>query len=303
MSTPTPADLVTDPVSGRGADNESAELGAGLDALELGPAEPRSSAPTRALAAALPPLAALAALLVLWQVVHVTRDPLNLPGPGAVWTSVRDQWAQGRLQEALGTSLQRGALGFLVSVAVATPLGLLLARVSLLRRAFRPLISGLQSLPSVAWVPAAVLWFGLDQGALYFVILLGAIPSIVNGTISGLDQVPPIYARVGHVLGARGLTLARHVLLPAALPGYLGGLKQGWAFSWRSLMAAELIVSSGDLGLGLGQVLDQSRTLGDLPGVLAGILAILFVGIAVDLLFFSPLERRVLRRRGLQPAT
>ncbi len=282
--------------------DRAAELGSGLDALEIGPVEPRVSWWRRMLSAAVPPLLALISVFAVWQAVHVWRDPQNLPGPAAVWSSVAEQWGSGRLPEAIGTSMERGVVGFLVSVVVATPIGLVLARISLLRRAFRPLITGLQSLPSVAWVPAAVLWFGLDQSALYFVILMGAIPSIVNGTISGLDQVPPLFARVGHVLGARGLTLARHVLLPAALPGYLGGLKQGWAFSWRSLMAAELIVSSGELGLGLGQVLDQSRTLGDLPGVLAGILAILFVGIAVDLLFFSPVERRVLRRRGLQPA-
>jgi NitT/TauT family transport system permease protein len=279
--------------------DHNAELEAGLDALELGPAEARRSWWHQALASALPPLVAMLAVLAFWQLVHVTQDPENLPGPGQVWDSLQDQWRLGRIQEAVGTSLQRGVLGFLISVAVATPVGLLLARVQLLRRAFRPLISGLQSLPSVAWVPASILWFGLDEKALYFVILMGAIPSIVNGTISGIDQVPPLFQRVGHVLGARGLTLARYVLLPAALPGYLGGLKQGWAFSWRSLMAAELIVNSGDLGLGLGQVLDQSRTLGDLPGVLAGIIAILFVGIAVELLVFEPVEKRVLKRRGL----
>ena len=116
------------------------------------------------------------------------------------------------------TSLQRGVLGFFVAVAVATPIGLLLARVRVLRRAFRPLISGLQSLPSVAWVPAAILWFGLEERALYFVILMGAIPSIINGTISGIDQVPPLFQRVGHVLGARGLSLARYVLLPRRCP-------------------------------------------------------------------------------------
>jgi NitT/TauT family transport system permease protein len=279
--------------------DRNAELEAGLDALELGPVEARRSWWQQALASSLPPLLALLGILALWQVVHVTRDPQNLPGPGQVWGALHESWELGRIQEAIGTSLQRGVLGFLISLAVATPVGLLLARVHLLRRAFRPLISGLQSLPSVAWVPASILWFGLDEKALYFVILMGAIPSIVNGTISGIDQVPPLYQRVGHVLGARGLTLARHVLLPAALPGYLSGLKQGWAFSWRSLMAAELIVNSGDLGLGLGQVLDQFRTLGDLPGVLAGILAILAVGIAVELLVFEPVERRVLKRRGL----
>lgn len=284
-------------------DRTGAELEAGLDALEAGPVEASRSPWRRTLSAALPPLLAMLGILVLWQLVETTRDPDNLPGPQEVWQSVRTEWELGRTQEAIATSLERGVLGFLVSLAVATPIGLLLARVPFLRRAFRPLISGLQSLPSVAWVPAAILWFGLNDLTLYFVILMGAIPSIVNGTISGLDQVPPLYQRVGHVLGARGLTLARLVLLPAALPGYLGGLKQGWAFSWRSLMAAELIATSGDLGLGLGQQLDQARTLGDLPGVLSGILAILFVGIAVELLVFAPLERRVLRRRGLLTAT
>lgn len=283
--------------------DRNAELEAGLDALELGPVEARASWWRRALESAVPPLLALVAIVGFWQLIVSTQSPDNLPSPHEVWLSFKEQWHLGRIQEGVRTSLQRGVLGFLVALAVATPIGLLLARVRVLRRAFRPLISGLQSLPSVAWVPAAILWFGLEERALYFVILMGAVPSIINGTISGIDQVPPLYQRVGHVLGARGLSLARHVLLPAALPGYLGGLKQGWAFSWRSLMAAELIVNSGDLGLGLGQVLDQARTLSDLPGVIVGILSILVVGIAVELLVFDPLERRILKRRGLLAAT
>lgn len=280
-------------------DDLEVALERGLDALETGPAEPRTGLARRFLEAGLPPVLALGTLLLLWQLVEVTRDPDTLPGPAEVWAATREQWQLGRVQEAVATSLERGVLGFLLSVVIATPAGLLLARVSLLRRAFRPLISGLQSLPSVAWVPLAILWFQLSEATLYFVILMGAVPSIINGTISGLEQVPPLLQRVGHVLGARGVSMARHVLLPAALPGYLGGLKQGWAFSWRSLMAAELIATSGDLGLGLGQVLDQSRTLGDIPAVMVGILAILVVGLAVDLLVFAPLERAVLRRRGL----
>ena len=280
-------------------DRGGAQLEAGLDALETGPVEARPPWWRRTLSSALPPAFALLSILLVWQIIEVTSRPDTLPGPQEVWASLFGQWQAGRIQHAVLTSLERGVLGFLLSAVIATPIGLLLARITLLRRAFRPLISGLQSLPSVAWVPAAILWFQLNESALYFVILMGAIPSIINGTISGLDQVPPIYQRVGHVLGARGLTLARYVLLPAALPGYLGGLKQGWAFSWRSLMAAELIVSSGDLGTGLGQLLDQSRTLGDLPGVVAGIISILLVGIAVELFVFAPAERHVLKRRGL----
>ena len=276
-----------------------AELGSGLDALELGPVEARAPLWRRVADSTFPPLLGLAILLGIWQLVIAVYDPENLPGPGAVASSLQESWSQGRVQEAVLTSLERGGLGFLLSVVVATPIGLLLSRVRVLRRAFGPIISGLQSMPSVAWVPAAILWFSLSEGTIYFVILMGAIPSIVNGTISGIDQVPPLFSRVGHVLGARGMAMARFVLLPAALPGYIGGLKQGWAFSWRSLMAAELIVTSSTFGLGLGQLLDQSRQLFDMPGVLAGIIAILVVGLAVEMLVFSPVERAVLKRRGL----
>ena len=276
-----------------------AELSESLDALELGPAEPRTPWWRKVVDSGLPALVGVAVLLGIWLLVVQLRHPDNLPSPAEVLASLRDGWQRGRIQEAVTTSLERGGLGFILSVAVGTPLGLLLSRVRFLRQAFGPIITGLQSMPSVAWVPAAILWFSLSQGTIYFVILMGAIPSIVNGTISGIDQVPPLYSRVGQVLGARGFSLARHVLLPAALPGYIGGLKQGWAFSWRSLMAAELIVNNPAFGLGLGQLLDQSRQLFDVPGVLGGIIAILAVGLAVDLVVFSPVERFVLRRRGL----
>jgi NitT/TauT family transport system permease protein len=208
-------------------------------------------------------------------------------------------WDRHELLEGLWVSTHRALVGFLVSIAVGTVAGVTLARVRLLRRMFHPILTGLQVLPSVAWVPAAILWFGLGPGAIYFVILLGAIPSIANGTIAGLDQVPPLFSRVGRVLGARGLTLARLVLMPAAVPTYLAGLKQGWAFSWRSLMAAELISQSPRLGTGLGQLLDQGRFLADNAQVVASILLILFVGIVIELGIFAPIERRVLRDRGL----
>jgi NitT/TauT family transport system permease protein len=133
----------------------------------------------------------------------------------------------------------------------------------------------------------------------YAVVLLGAVPSIANGLVAGVDQTPPLYLRAGRVVGATGLASVRHVLLPAALPGFLAGLKQGWAFAWRSLMAAELIASSPDLGTGLGQLLENFRTYSDMSGVLATIILILLVGIGIDVLVFSPLERRVLRSRGL----
>ncbi len=166
-------------------------------------------------------------------------------------------------------------------------------------RAVGPLLSGLQVLPSVAWVPAAIIWFGLTDATVYFVVLMGAVPSIANGLVSGVDQIPPQLRRVGTVLGASRIQMATLVVLPAALPGYFSGLKQGWAFAWRSLMAAEIIAMDGTIGFGLGLMLQQGRELADLSCVLATILVILFVGILVELIVFAPVERRLLRRRGL----
>ena len=207
-------------------------------------------------------MAALAVLVIVWQ-LYVSlgfkrRDVV--PGPLDVLGQLGTLWGEGKLQEAVWTSLQRGVVGFLISVVIATPLGLLLAQVAPLRRAFGPLISGLQVLPSVAWVPAAIIWFGLTDATVYFVVLLGAVPSIANGLIAGVDQVPPLYRSVGKVLGASRLQLALHIMLPAALPGYLGGLKQGWAFSWRSLMAAEIIAVGGTIGFGLGSCWTRAAT-------------------------------------------
>ena len=280
--------------------DDLAELEAGLDALET-PTEARRSPVAKAVAAAWPPVVAVALLLLVWELVYRAgvKPTYALPSPADVGLVLVDQLRDGTLLEAIGTSVSRGGLGFVIAVLVGTPLGLLVGRVHAVRRGIGPILSGLQSLPSIAWVPAAIIFFGLGEAAIYAVVLLGAVPSIANGMISGIDQVPPIYLRVGRVLGARGLAAARFVVLPAVLPAYLGGLRQGWAFSWRSLMAAELIVSSPELGLGLGQLLDQGRLFNDMSLVFAGILGILVVGIAVELCLFAPLERRVLRRRGL----
>jgi NitT/TauT family transport system permease protein len=250
-----------------------------------------------------PPLLGAAVVLAVWQLLHtgglVSEE--RLPTPRAVGDSFLTLWRQGTLFEIVWTSLERGLLGFLAALAIGTPLGLVVARVPFVRATLQPVLSGLQSLPSVAWVPAAIIWFGLTDAAMYTVILLGAVPSIAVGLVSGIDQVPPLYLRAGRTIGATGLRGARHIVLPAALPGYTAGLKQGWAFSWRSLMATELIASSPELGVGLGRYLANSREAIDLPGVFFGILLILAVGVLIDLLVFSPLERRVLRSRGLAP--
>jgi len=284
------------------AGSELHALEAGLDSLQTA----REAAPRRArriVQAALPTAIFVVAALTAWQLYTVIAHPRPdlYPGPADVVSAIGGAATSGRLGTAIATSLGRGGLGFLLAVVVATPLGLLLAEVRWLRRAVGPILSGLQVLPSVAWVPAAILWFGLTDAAVYFVVLLGAIPSIVNGLLAGIDQVPPQLRRVGVVLGANRRRLQTSILFPAALPGYVAGLRQGWAFAWRSLMAAEII--AGSLGFGLGSMLEQSRELADLPTVLATILTILVVGIVVELVLFAPVERALLRRRGLTGAS
>lgn len=293
-----------DTASDTGGDPEPgyspAELEAGLDVLDAPPA-PRRPRAGRVLRAALPPVAATLTFLALWQIVVWTgiKPSYSLPGPGQVWQAFVQQVSDGSAQAAVANSVRRGVAGFVASVAAGTVLGLVLSQWRFARRGLGPLLSGLQSLPSVAWVPAAIIWFGLTDAAIYAVVLLGAVPSVANGLLAGIDHIPPGYTRVSRVLGASRLAAIGHVVLPAALPAYLAGLRQGWAFAWRSLMAAELIAYSPQLGPGLGQLLDMGRELSDMPLVLASILLILLVGIVVEVGVFRPIERRVLRNRGL----
>ncbi|HEV7685848.1 MAG TPA: ABC transporter permease subunit, partial [Acidimicrobiia bacterium] len=172
------------------------------------------------------------------------------------------------------------------------------ARSRILRAAVGSMITGLQTMPTIAWLPLAVLLFKLSETAIIFVVVLGAAPAIANGVISGVDHIPPVLLRAGRVLGARGVNAYRFVVIPAAFPGLVAGLKQGWAFAWRSLMAGELIViiaSKPSLGVGLS----YARELSNAPLLMAYMLAIFIIGIVIDSLFFAVLERNIRRRWGL----
>jgi NitT/TauT family transport system permease protein len=279
------------------------EVEAGLDALET--AQPTAVHETGRLVAflraAYPPILAIVLIIAVWQILYAAKiwPDWKLPGPSETFSSLKSTFSSGDALPSVGHSVEHGAIGFCASVVIGTPLGLLVGRLRPVRAGLGPILSGLQSLPSVAWVPPALMFFGPKPAMLYAVVLAGAVPSIAVGVVSGLDQVPPLYLRVGRNLGARGLSSVRYVLLPAALPGYLAGLRQGWAFSWRSLLAAEIIVESADLGHSLGFLLKNAQDSNDMAGAFAAIVLILAVGVAVNQLLFVPLERRVLRSRGL----
>jgi NitT/TauT family transport system permease protein len=269
----------------------------GLDHLETELAS-RPSLSARIWSAAWPKILAVALALLFWQLVVWSgwKPEYVLPGPRRVWDSFVENF--GTNMEAAATTLGRGVRGFAFALVIGTIVGALVARNRVLRSAIGSMITGLQTMPSVAWFPLAILLFKLDEGAIFFVVVLGAAPSIANGLISGIDHIQPILLRAGRVLGAKRWSSFRYVILPAALPSFVAGLKQGWAFAWRSLLAGELIVLIGGK-FSLGQQLDANRQLADSPGVIAVMIVILIIGILVDALLFGTAERWIRRRYGL----
>jgi NitT/TauT family transport system permease protein len=271
----------------------------GLDALDVPLVEPPR--PWRAVwDASWPKLAAVAIVIAVWQLTVWTgwRPSYVLPGPARVFAELGELIGTAKFWSAVATTLRRAATGFGLAVAIGTALGVVVSRSQMLRRAFGSFLTGLQSMPSIAWFPFAILLFKLSESAILFVVVLGAAPSVANGLVNGIDHIPPLLLRAGRVLGARGLASLRHVVLPAALPGYVAGLKQGWAFSWRSLMAGELLVII-ETRPALGSQLQFARELSDAPALIAMMIVVLLIGILVDSLVFAAIEQRIRRRRGL----
>jgi NitT/TauT family transport system permease protein len=273
-----------------------AEL-AGLDALELY-VPPRRSRASRIWSAVWPKLGAIALALLLWQVVVWSgwKPEYVLPGPVDTFQVLFENF--GDYLSAAAITLQRAAIGFLVAVFVGTLIGALVVRSKILRSAVGSMITGLMTMPSIAWFPAAIVLFGLKESAILFVIVIGAAPSIANGFIAGVDNTPPILVRAARMLGAKGWTNFRRVVLPAALPTYVTGLKQGWAFAWRSLLAGELLVQIAGKE-SLGRELDSARQFADYQSLYATMIVILVIGILVDSLIFGQAERRIRKHYGL----
>ena len=272
-----------------------AEL-AGLDALEGGDFGEQGRA-ARVWASLWPKAAAVLLLLAVWQVVVWSgwREEYRLPGPRRVFPVLWDEVRTAEFWDAVGRTMRRAVVGYAVAVFVGVVVGVSVARLPRLRIAVGSLITGLQTMPSISWFPLAILLLGLSENAILFVVVLGAAPSVANGLIAGVDHVPPLLLRAGRTLGARGLTLYRHVILPASLPSFLAGLKQGWAFAWRSLMAGELLVI---LGPSIGFRLQFARELSDTPLLIAFMIVVLVIGVAVDGLF-GRVDAAVRRRWGL----
>jgi len=254
--------------------------------------------------AAWPRLLAIAIALTLWQVlvwVH-WRPVYVMPGPAPVFQRLLDELRGGTLLAATRVTLTRALIGYAVALLAGSVIGLAMAQFSVLRAGLGSLIAGLQSMPSVAWFPLAILLFRLSESAILFVVVLGAAPAIANGLLAAIDHVPPLLLRAGRVLGARQMALYRYVVLPAALPDFLAGMQQAWAFAWRSLLAAELLVVIAKRP-SIGVRLQFAREFSDAEGLIAWMIVILVIGVGVDALLFGPVKRRLREHRGLIETT
>ena len=236
-------------------------------------------------------------MVVVWWAIAATDyfSPVLLPTPPEVWDSLLDHlWGPDGLVAAAERSLIRLAVGMGVAVVIGTLIGLAMAAWRPVQRSVGTLMIGLQALPSVAWLPLAILWFRLTELAILYVVVIGAVPAIAIATAASVRQVPPILIRAGRTMGARGWTLYGGVVLPAAVPGYWAGLQQGWAIAWRALIFGELIATGAR---GLGHLLDRATGF-NTPLLLATMITIMVVGIGVELLF-TLVDRRIRARRGL----
>jgi NitT/TauT family transport system permease protein len=278
---------------------EPAAALAGLDQLELAPPQhARRHILAKIWAAAWPKLLALVLALVIWQLVYLSGfKSAIVPGPATTLTDLWHQLHTAQLWSALGTTLRRAVIGFAIALVIGTVVGALVSRIKPLRAAVGSLITALQTLPSIVWVPFAIILFGATTQAILFVIVMTAAPAIANGLIAGADFLPPLLLRAGKIMGLRRVSLYRHVIMPATLPAFMSGLKQGWAFGWHGLIAAEIVV----IILGqpsLGVLLSNDQDQADMAGAISIILVILVIGIVVDLLF-NLVNGRIRRRWGV----
>ena len=277
-----------------------AEKLAWLESLETEPSRDQRDRrlATRAWAALWPKLLAIAIVLAAWQLIHVSGwKKLIFPAPIPTLANLGDQLKTGLLWHAIATTGERAVVGFGLAVLIGAVIGALVSRIAPLRAAVGSLITGLQTMPSIAWFPFAIILFGISTTAILFVVVLGAAPSIANGLIAGVDYTPPLLLRAGKMMGLRRLSLYRYLILPASLPSFVAGLRQGWAFAWRSLMAGELLVIIANQP-SLGVLLSTDQDQADMQGATAIIIVILVLGIIVHTLF-SVADRAIRRRWGL----
>ena len=289
----------------RSATDAAAALGPGGDGGGSGAPAGRAAPPSATNARwvwrqAWPVLLTLGVVLAIWAIVSATGavSTKSLPSPATVWSTFWRLVRDGTIPTATAKTVLRLVVAFGVALVVGTLLGIGLSASSFARRSIGALVVGLRAVPPIAWLPLAAVWFGLNEKAVVFVAIVGGFPSVTLATSNSLRQVPPLLHRAGQTLGARGWTLYRSIIFPAALPGYVSGLQLAWGYCWWSLLAGELITHVAR-AIGLGQELVRSQRQDQAAEVIAILLVIIAIGMLVDLVIFGLIDRRLRVRRGL----
>jgi NitT/TauT family transport system permease protein len=273
---------------------------AGLDALDLAgrPGGGRGRLAIRLWNIVWPKVLAIALVLGVWELITLSGyKKLIWPATGPTLVNLWDQAKTETLWKAIGDTLQSAVIGFAVALLIGVVVGALVSRIPPLRAGVGSLITGLQTMPSIAWVPFAIILFGPNNTAILFVVLIGAAPSIANGLITGVDYTPPLLLKAGTMMGLRRLSLYRYLILPASLPAFVAGLKQGWAFAWRGLMAGELVVLAFNQP-SLGELLNNDQSQSDLQSATAIMIVIFIIGVFVDAAFGAA-DKSIRKRWGL----
>ncbi|MEW6144649.1 MAG: ABC transporter permease [Thermodesulfobacteriota bacterium] len=236
-------------------------------------------------------------LVAVWEGVAALKlwPSYLFPSPLSVLRSLIAGFQDNSFTIGILESMKRVLIGYGLSIVGGVLIGLAIGRVKVLDETVGTIVLGFQALPSICWLPIALLWFGLSESAIVLVVVLGSLFAITIGVDSGVKNVPPIYLRAARTMGAGGFDLYTRVIIPAAMPSIISGLKQGWSFAWRALMAGELLYVS----IGLGHLLTMGRELNDISQIIAVMIIIIVIGITVDRFVFTKLENRVRERWGL----
>ncbi len=240
----------------------------------------------------------ISAFLALWQLVYMSEilPKLSLPSPLEVGQTIIELLVDFTLVKGTAFTLWRLFLGFILSLALGLITGLLMIKFQQFGKTMSSFAVGLQSFPSIAWIPFAILLIGFNDFGILFVVVMSSVFSVMLSTYSGLRNVPPIYIRAARNMGAKGFSLFRYVLIPAATPTLIMGMRQAWSFAWHALIGAEMLITTL---VGLGYILSVGREFSNMSQIIATMIVIFTIGLIFDRVVFIKIEEKVRDRWGL----
>jgi NitT/TauT family transport system permease protein len=240
----------------------------------------------------------IAAFIGIWQLVYILGiwPQVSMPSPAMVAESFAGLLQDFTLIKSIGMTMYRLVIGFTISIIIGISVGLVMVKIPGFGKTMSSFAVGLQSFPSVAWVPFAILLIGLNDFGILFVVIMSSVFSVMMSTYSGIRNIPPLYIQASRNMGAKGFSLFRYVMIPAATPSLLVGIKQAWSFAWHALIGAEILIAAA---VGLGHILLVGREFQLMDQIIASMISIFAIGLLFDRIMFSKLEDKVRDRWGL----